>query len=41
VTVETEGDYFLVHALAFDDGTMAGLADMDARICATETGGTS
>jgi len=39
ITVETEGDHFLVHAVAFDNATLPGLADMDARVCRTEAGG--
>lgn len=39
ITVETEGDHFLVHALAFGEGDLAALADMDARVSATEAGG--
>jgi multicomponent Na+:H+ antiporter subunit E len=39
ITVETEGDHFLVHAVAFGDTTSAELGDMDARVTATETGG--
>jgi len=37
VTVETEGEEFLVHALAFGSGDPAALADMDARVTACET----
>ncbi len=39
ITVETEGDHFLVHAAAFDETTLPGLADMDSRVSKTETGG--
>ena len=37
ITVESEDDNFIVHALNFDEGDMAALADMDARVTATET----
>jgi len=37
ITVETQGDHFLVHALDFGDGDMEALADMDARVSAIET----
>ena len=36
ITVETEEDRFLVHAVAFSEGDHAALADMDARVTATE-----
>jgi len=39
ITVETEGDHFLVHAVAFAVSTPAELADMDARVAAAEAGG--
>jgi len=39
LTVETELGYFLVHAVSYDDSDMAALADMDARVSATETAG--
>lgn len=38
ITVETENDQFIVHALDFDDSDMDALADMDARVTATESG---
>ncbi len=38
VTVESEDDNFIVHALDFGDGDMEALTDMDARVCAIETG---
>ena len=37
ITVETQGNHFLVHALDFGDGDMEALADMDARVTAIET----
>lgn len=37
ITVETEHDQFIVHALDFSDGDMAALAEMDARVSAIET----
>jgi len=40
ITVESEDDNFIVHALDFDDGDMDALADMDARVSAIETGNT-
>ncbi len=39
ITVETEGDSFFVHALCFADTTKDELADMDARVAATEPRG--
>ena len=36
VTVETESDHLIVHALTDESADMAGLADMGARICALE-----
>jgi len=36
VTVESEDDNFIVHALDFGDGDMEALADMDARVSAIE-----
>ncbi|MEO1143679.1 MAG: Na+/H+ antiporter subunit E, partial [Pseudomonadota bacterium] len=36
VTVETEDDHFLVHALDFGDGDMEALAEMDSRVTAIE-----
>lgn len=37
ITVETEPDRFLVHALDYDAATPGQLADMDARVAAVET----
>ena len=37
ITVETKGEHFLVHALDYGDEDMNALADMDARVTATET----
>ena len=37
VTVESEDDNFIVHALDFGDGDMDALADMDAHVTAIET----
>ncbi|MDJ0614002.1 MAG: Na+/H+ antiporter subunit E [Rhizobiaceae bacterium] len=37
ITVETENDQFIVHALDFSDEDMDGLADMDARVAAVES----
>lgn len=39
ITVETENDQFVVHALDFGDDDMEALAEMDARVSATETVG--
>ena len=39
ITVETEPGRFIVHALAYSDDDPAALADMDARVTATETTG--
>lgn len=39
ISVEVEPEQFLVHAVAFSDGDMDSLADMDARVAALETGG--
>lgn len=36
ISVETEERHFLVHALGYSDGDIAALADMDARVTATE-----
>lgn len=36
LTVEVDKDIFAVHALNFDDGTVADLSDMDARVCRAE-----
>ena len=38
ITVETEDDHFLVHALSYNDDDPETLADMDARVMAVETG---
>ncbi len=38
ITVETEYDQFIVHALDFGDGDEEALADMDARVSAIEFG---
>lgn len=38
ITVETEPGHFLVHAVAYSDGDMDALADMDRRVTATERG---
>ena len=37
ITVETEPDTFLVHALSFSPDDMDALRDMDARVTATES----
>ncbi len=37
ITIETEPGRFLVHALSYGEGTPGELAQMDARIAATET----
>lgn len=37
VTVESEDDNFIVHALDFGEGDMEALGDMDARVSAIET----
>ena len=37
ISVETEGEHFLVHALDFGDGDMEALAEMDGRVTAIET----
>ena len=37
ITVESEDENFIVHALDFGDGDMEALADMDARVTAIET----
>ncbi len=39
ISVETEDNHFLVHAVDYGDATMGDLADMDARVSATEQGG--
>lgn len=41
ITVETEGEHFIVHALSYSDDDIDALADMDARVRAIETGGNS
>lgn len=38
ITVETEGNHFLVHALDFSDSDMDALADMDSRVSMIESG---
>ena len=38
ITVETEDDEFLVHAVSYSDDDPAALAEMDARVSATERG---
>ena len=38
ISVECERGHFLIHALVYDDGVDPGLADMDARVSAIETG---
>ncbi len=37
ITVESEDDHFIVHALDFGDGDMDALADMDRRVSEIET----
>ena len=37
ITVETEDDNFIVHALDFSDGDMDSLLEMDANVSAIET----
>ncbi|MEE9387862.1 MAG: Na+/H+ antiporter subunit E [Paracoccaceae bacterium] len=37
ITVETEEDHFIVHALAYSNDDPAALADMDARVSKSET----
>lgn len=39
ITVETENDHFLVHAVDFGPDDLDALVDMGRRVCATETGG--
>ena len=39
ITVETEKDAFWVHAVSYDESDMDALADMDARVTATEGAG--
>jgi multicomponent Na+:H+ antiporter subunit E len=41
VSVETEEGYFLVHAISYSADDMDALADMDARVSATELAGPS
>lgn len=36
ISVETEEDCFLVHAVGYSDGDIDAMADMDARVSATE-----
>jgi multicomponent Na+:H+ antiporter subunit E len=38
ISVETEPGHFLVHAVNYSDADMDALADMDARVSATEAG---
>jgi len=38
ITVESEGDYFLVHAVCYSESDPEAIADMDARVSACETG---
>jgi multicomponent Na+:H+ antiporter subunit E len=40
ISVETEEDRFLVHAVGYSVGDMGALADMDARVTATEAAST-
>jgi len=37
ITVETEGDHFLVHAVSYSENDPEAIAEMDARITACET----
>lgn len=37
ITIETEPDSFLVHALAFDEADIGALAEMDRRVSSTES----
>ncbi len=39
ITVETEGNHFLVHALNDEAADLVGLKEMDARVTALEVGG--
>lgn len=39
ISVEVEDGQFLVHALAYQDGDLDALADMNARVAATESEG--
>ena len=39
ISIETEPGFFLVHAVAYSPDDLVALADMDARITATESGG--
>ena len=39
ITVESEGECFIVHALDYSDDDLESLADMDARVRKIETGG--
>ncbi len=39
ITVETEPDHFLVHAVAFEESDIDALADMDRRVAQTEFAG--
>ena len=38
ISVEAEPGHFLVHAVCYDESDMDSLADMDARVSATESG---
>lgn len=38
ITVETENEQFIVHALDFNEGDMESLAEMDRRVSETENG---
>lgn len=40
ITVETEGDHFLVHAVCYNESDPEAIADMDARVTACEKEGT-
>lgn len=39
ITIETESDDFLVHAVSYSDSDLEALADMDRRVTATESEG--
>ena len=39
ITVETEGDHFIVHALDYSDDDLDALAEMDSQVQKIETGG--
>lgn len=38
ISVESEDDHFLVHAVGYSEGDIEALADMDARVTAAEAG---